>query len=111
MGAMKATLGDDLFSIRPRYPQAPGFKEATTSRDAAEKIGATVNERRAAVLREIASAPNGLTADEVASRLGLSVLAVRPRVSELKADGKIVPTGERRPNSSGLLAKVMRRTR
>jgi len=49
-----------------------------------------------------------ITADEAATYLGLSVLAVRPRVTELKNQGKLVLTGLRRRNASGIYARVLR---
>lgn len=49
----------------------------------------------------------GLTPDEVAARLGLSVLTVRPRCSELMRRGRIVDSGTRRVNASGRKAKVL----
>ena len=61
---------------------------------------------RALVLYVLAATPAGLTADEIAARLDESVLAVRPRVSELFHAGLIAKTGERRPNASGLAAHV-----
>ena len=61
---------------------------------------------RALVLKVLASAPSGLTADEIAAQLDESVLAVRPRVSELFHAGLIEKTGERRRNDSGLNAHV-----
>ena len=54
---------------------------------------------------------NELTADEVAERLGQSVLSVRPRISELKAKGKIEATAKRRCNVSGKRAVVWRKKR
>jgi len=48
------------------------------------------------------------TADEIAERMGRSVLAVRPRVAELAAAGAIIDTGARRKNSSGSSATVWR---
>ena len=51
-----------------------------------------------------------MTADEIAAKLGQSVLAVRPRVSELFHAGLIEKTGERRPNASGLNAYVWKKT-
>jgi hypothetical protein len=93
------------------YPQAPRYKERTTSKDAA-----TAMTSRAAILRNRAFAEivragrMGLTADQVAERLGETVLAVRPRVSELAkaTPPMIVPTRERRKNVSGMGAKVWR---
>lgn len=94
------------------YPLAPGFKERTTSRDAAYAIAGRASILRRRVYTELlAAGAAGLTADQVAARLGESVLSVRPRVTELakaKPQPWIVPTGERRKNESGLKAKVWR---
>jgi len=45
-----------------------------------------------------------MTADALADRLDLSILYVRPRVSELATKQRIVPSGERVPNATGCLA-------
>ena len=42
-----------------------------------------------------------MTADEVADRLDLSILYVRPRVSELVTRGDLVSSGQRGRNASG----------
>lgn len=47
-----------------------------------------------------------LTPDEVAAELGLSVLSIRPRITELAKAGKIVKTALRRKNASGKYATV-----
>jgi hypothetical protein len=65
---------------------------------------------RALVLGVLAATPCGLTADEIAAKLDESVLAVRPRVSELFHARLIEKTGERRPNASGLNAHVWKKT-
>jgi hypothetical protein len=49
-----------------------------------------------------------LTADVIAERLDRSVLYVRPRVSELAKQLRIVPNGERGRNASGKLASKWR---
>lgn len=102
-------MSHDLFS----YPRSPGFKEPTTSRAAAAAFEPTVENIRARVLHAITAADEaGLTPDECAAGLGLSVLAVRPRYSELgpKHENKIEKTGERRRNAvSGLMAAAWRR--
>jgi predicted ArsR family transcriptional regulator len=90
------------------YPDAPGFKVAGPSKQAAEAVGATASRMRAAVLAQFAQYPGGATADEIAKDLNLSVLSVRPRVSELKRMGKIKQTGARRKNESGMTATVWR---
>ena len=48
------------------------------------------------------------TADDVATRLGETVLAIRPRITELAKNGLIEDSGQRRPNASGRAAKVWR---
>jgi hypothetical protein len=91
------------------YPNSPGFKEPTTSRDAAKGVRAGTREGRRAVLEAIRQAGSGgLTADEAAASVGRPVLYVGPRVTELHKLGLIIPTGARRENGSGLMAKAWR---
>src|SRR5438105_1442059 len=79
------------------YPDAPGFKaKGGTSEQAAKAFTAPAKSLRAAVLDCIRGAAGGLTADEVAAHLGRSNLAIRPRLSELRRQGEIVETTERR---------------
>lgn len=105
----------DLFDWTPPpgYPNAPGFKEPTTSRDAAEKIkpvAKTLRDQALAVLK--VEWPDGLTADEIAGKLGRSELSIRPRISELRELRAIEPRTtkgvvDRRENkSSGMSAIV-----
>lgn len=92
------------------YPNAAGFKEQTTSREAAEAIEKS---GRAAKLRDKVEAyfilGNDATADEVADVLGVTPFSVRPRCSELYRLGLIERTGERRPSSEGRPSHVYRR--
>ena len=46
-----------------------------------------------------------LTADDLAERLDLSILYVRPRVSELVKQARIVASGDRGLNASGKSAQ------
>lgn len=96
----------DLFS----YPRAPGFKERTTSREAAQAMtdAEALREQAFAVIRDAGA--GGLTADEVATILERTVLSTRPRLSELAHSNppRIVPNGARRPNESGRMAKAWR---
>jgi hypothetical protein len=97
----------DLFN----YPRAPGFKERTTSRDAARAAAPGAAILRERVYAAFAGAGSrGLTADEAAAIVGRDWRSVRPRVTELaKADPpRIVPTGERRRNDTDQSAKVWR---
>lgn len=95
----------DLFDAP--YHGMPGFKEPTTSKEAAEKIASSV-----AVLRQRSfdtiKASGPMTADEVAAALGKDWRSIRPRVSELATMGKIEATGERRLNDTGMSATVWR---
>lgn len=96
----------DLFS----YPRAPGFKERTTSRDAARAMtdAEVLRDQAFSVIRDAGA--GGLTADEVATILERNILSVRPRLSELAHEqpARIVPNGARRPNESGRMAKAWR---
>lgn len=86
------------------YPNTPGYKQAGTSKEAAERIAPAaipIRERVFAVLQQSA-----LTADEVADRLGLSILTIRPRVAELNNAARIYDTTLRRVNASGHKAIV-----
>ena len=95
-----------LLDIADRYPSVPGFKTGGASRDAAEAIKERAPTIRARVLALVKACPNGLTADECAAELGLSILATRPRFSELYETGWIIKTGIRRKNDSGMTAHV-----
>lgn len=86
------------------YPESPGAKVDGPSREAARAINACDLQYR--VLLKLRDGP--ATADEVADALGLSVLAIRPRFSELLAQGFIVDSGARRKNKSGRTATVWR---
>ncbi len=49
---------------------------------------------------------NGVSVHEVAEALHVPVASVQPRISELKADGRIKDTGRRRRNASGHIAAI-----
>src|ERR1051325_7013563 len=88
-----------------QYPHSPGYKENDTSKKTAQAIVAeadTLREKVATLYKYGAKA----SADKIAEALGRSVLAVRPRVSELVAQGKLTDTGMCEKNASGHMAKV-----
>lgn len=91
----------DLFT----YPHAPGAQDRDTSRAAADDIAETAPQLRGRALAVIERS-NGMTADEVAGKLGLSILSIRPRMTELSRLGKVRDSGQRRPNASGRNAIV-----
>lgn len=94
------------------YPDSPGHKTGGTSRAAARRIAPHATVLRDRVLDFLkASYPAAFTADEVADRLGVSILSARPRLSELRRSALIEPTAERRVNKSGMLARCWRAVR
>lgn len=101
-------MAEKAYGDRPvTYPERPGYTEPTTSKDAADAMGAFVGSLREQVRQAIArAAEGGLTADEAAQAIGQTVLSVRPRVAELAALGEIIDTGRTRPNLSGRNAKI-----
>lgn len=90
------------------YPNQPGYKEQTTSREAALKMKRRqVDKLRDRVFLTLKSAgTHGMTPDECAAEMGLTVLSTRPRFTELKMLGRIERTGTRRKNASGCSANV-----
>jgi predicted ArsR family transcriptional regulator len=87
------------------YPATPGFQPTDTSREAApDRESAAIIRLR--VLRFYED-HGPMTADECASRMGLSILTVRPRCTELKLTQRLADTGARRINQSGKRAAVL----
>tara|TARA_B100001250_G_C19460398_1_gene639965 strand:- start:213 stop:527 length:315 start_codon:yes stop_codon:yes gene_type:complete len=92
-----------------KYPETPGYKENTTSKDVAMSIKENANSIRRKVLFVLKNKDSyGATTDEVASLLNISILSVRPRFSELRKSGFIEDSKERRINESKHKAIVWR---
>jgi DNA-binding transcriptional ArsR family regulator len=110
MGGMSdyALMIEEGRRLDPGYPTEENWKAQSTSRDAARAAKSTAATIRQQILDALAKRPDGRTPDELALILGLSILAVRPRVSELNKLELIVKTGERRANESGLMANCWR---
>ena len=91
------------------YPHEPGYVRASkTSKEAADHIAPTVGGLRDMCLRSLL-VYGDLTPDQIAGMLGLSVLSIRPRLTELKKLGLVVKVdGVTRVNSSGRNAAVLR---
>lgn len=85
----------------------PGHRGIDTSVEAAralrDRLGPLQTRARAAI-RD--AGPAGLTADELAARLGLPRATIQPRTTELKRRGLIADSGQRRRNASGRRAIV-----
>lgn len=85
----------------PDYPNQPGHRGTDTSRAAASAMS-TVSARfqRMALLAIRAAGGRGLTAEELADRLGYPRTTIQPRTTELKLAGLIRDSGARRHNRS-----------
>ena len=89
------------------YPANPGFKTSGTSAAAAESMAQSapvLRDRVLAYLKQCGYA--GSTPDACAEELGETVLAIRPRFTELKHAGKIRETKLTEKNASGRSASV-----
>lgn len=93
----EAMLGDS-------YPDFPGAKTGGTSAEAAASMRYSACQLQGLVLAELERQPG--TADEIAERLGIDRLAIRPRLSELVANNTAFKSSERRRNASGKWASV-----
>lgn len=89
------------------YPYEPAAGQTDTSAAAAKSIAlATARIQRMAYYAIAEVGGRGLTAEELAARLGMERTTVQPRTSELKLLGLIRDSGFRRPNKSQKLAIV-----
>lgn len=91
------------------YPDHPGHKRRRTSRAAAEAMAPKAGSIRQRVYDALKAKPG--TPEEIAARLGVPVMNVRPRCSELAADAPgrgplIRDTGLRRTAMGGREAIV-----
>jgi hypothetical protein len=100
-----STDQSDLFATGP-YRDHAGYKWTDTSIEAARKVTPGMHAAHDAILAVLAIEP--LTPDELAFKLGMDKLFCRPRCSELVAMFKVVDSGDRRPNASGLKARVLK---
>jgi hypothetical protein len=99
----------DLFDFATRYPHAPGYRRNSETSKAASKVITKRAQSLQERILELLRLGGTLTPDECAALLGVSVLACRPRFSELARLGKIIPlAGQTRQNESGLRARVYR---
>lgn len=86
------------------YPDSPGYRRNApeTSREAAAVIAPIAGNHRDKVLAALAEAhPESLCSEQIGEKVGLTPYAVRPRISELFADGQIERTEDRTKNEGG----------
>lgn len=89
---------------RTTYPDTPGVRAGSpdTAYAAAESVADAAKSREALALKFFQQ--RGLVggiADEVAEAFEWDKYSVRPRLSTLRANGKIVDSGDRRRGTSG----------
>ena len=89
------------------YPDSPGHRHVDTSVAAAMALAPMLGRLQRMALEAIRDAGGlGLTADELAARLGMDRWSIQPRTSELRRKGLIRDSGLRRPNGTGKQAIV-----
>jgi transcription initiation factor IIE alpha subunit len=87
---------------------APSVNGSATSAQAADSLGpATLNAMQRRVLALLEATPDGLTDEEMQTRLGMNPSTQRPRRIELARRGLLVECGTRR-TASGRNASVWR---
>lgn len=96
-GGLTVALPVDALRVAELPPELPdtgmvGSDHPDTAQDAARKIGALpIARHRRAILRALASAPTGLTAEELEARTGLGGNTIRPRLVELSGERRNYP--------------------
>ena len=98
-----------LSTLEKKYPLTAGYKQNSTSKEAAKKINSRAANLRTQCLDIIKRKGSyGATPEEVAALLSESILSIRPRFTELKLLEYIVDSGIRRKNNFGSNTKVWR---
>jgi len=77
------------------------------SQEAHERVKAGKLDMWARILAWALTQPHGFTCDEAAIHFMCPPNAISGRLSELKAQGRLVPTGERRKTERGCAAAVL----
>lgn len=89
------------------YPDAPGHRGVDTSVASANALAPKLGRlQRLAETTIRAPGPDGLTADELATRLDMERWSIQPRTTELSRKGMIRDSGRRRRNVTGKSAIV-----
>jgi predicted ArsR family transcriptional regulator len=97
-------------STNSTYPNHPGSRASSpeTSRAAAKTIVNVAQSHRNRILEVLKGEAFGLSSEAIASRLGLTRYAVRPRISELVAMKAVVETPYREKNDTGRSVVIWR---
>jgi len=85
----------------------PGHRGVETSIEAADHVAPHVARLQGLALDAISTAgAQGLTTRELAALLEIDPASIQPRTSELRAERRIIDSGRRRKNPSGVNAIV-----
>ena len=82
------------FNFKDQYPYKAGHRGVRTSISAANDTNKKLRRLHKQVLIELSRNPNGLTGSELSNLTKVSILTIRPRTTELKAQGLIVDSEE-----------------
>ena len=85
----------------PKTPDGVGYRNTDTSHAAALEIEPKAATIRKKIIEHMRTINAPISPDDTADALGLSVLAVRPRFSELRESGRILDSDQRGTNRSG----------
>lgn len=87
----------NLFDYADRFPNSPGYRNESTSKEAARDIAPKQGTLQARVLDFLKT--NGpAISREIAYGTGIAYGSIQPRTSELKTKGVIEDSGQRRPD-------------
>lgn len=102
---MNADLFDQVYNppalAARQYNADLPVRGSDTRKLAHQAASRTASQVAVACINVLRRNPAGLTPDEIAERIGKSVLSVRPRISELKRAGLIKDSGARRLARAG----------
>ena len=92
-----------------KYPLTPGYKEQSTSKEAAGKINTRAAKLRTKILQILERKETyGGTCEEIAEIISEDITSIRPRFTELKHMNYIIDSGDRRINKFKNNTKVWR---
>lgn len=83
-----------------------GYRSTDTSAAAADAVATKAKPLREQAFDLLMAEPAGLTADEIAERLGRHYGSIRPRLTELRDAGRVTDSGLRRSTAMGAMQIV-----
>lgn len=100
----------DLFdyTAAPKYPEAAGHRGVDTSIEAADKVDRGGKKEAHELIATYLAHSCGSTGSELAEQLGMPILYIRPRLTEMQALYRIEDSGQRRKNAGGSNERVFR---